>query len=87
MGSTAVPFLPLDSCRWSCYPFDFPFQSPPGNFPGMLSEVGSCFPGCQLSAALNKLVGFKVISWPSSNARKSREVLSLLQRWDEVCLL
>lgn len=65
----------------------FPSSLPLGNFPGMLSEVGSCFPGCQLSAALNKLVGFKVISWPSSNVRKSRQVLSLLQRWDEVCLL
>lgn len=39
--SIRLSFLPLDSCRWSRYPFNFPFQSSLKNFLGKLSEVGS----------------------------------------------
>lgn len=39
--SIRLSFLPLDSCRWSHYPFNFPFQSSLGNFLGKLCEVGS----------------------------------------------
>lgn len=40
MGGIAVSLLPPDSCRWSRYPFDLPFQSSWDNALGLLSEVG-----------------------------------------------